>query len=132
MRPFLPLAALVTAAFVQQPGHVLAQQPGSGTTLDYDFFRAQVQPIFLAERPGHSRCVSCHAQGNRYLQPLSPGAATWSEEQSRQNFEAIRRLVVPGDLPTSVVLYKYLAHKAINAYIGVHGYNDQEVATATG
>ena len=32
----------------------------------------------------------------------------------------------------SVVLYKYLAHKAINAYIGVHGYNDQEVATATG
>ena len=32
----------------------------------------------------------------------------------------------------SVVLHKYLAHKAINAYIGVHGYNDQEVATATG
>ena len=32
----------------------------------------------------------------------------------------------------SVVLHKYLAHKGINAYIGVHGYNDQEVATATG
>ena len=33
---------------------------------------------------------------------------------------------------SSVVLHKYLAHKGINAYIGVHGYNDQEVATATG
>ena len=32
----------------------------------------------------------------------------------------------------SVVLHKYLSHKGINAYIGVHGYNDQEVATATG
>ena len=35
-------------------------------------------------------------------------------------------------IAASVVLHKYLAHKGINAYIGVHGYNDQEVATATG
>ena len=54
MRPFLPLAALVTAALAQQPGPVLAQE-GTGTKLDYDFFSSQVQPIFLAERPGHPR-----------------------------------------------------------------------------
>ena len=38
----------------------------------------------------------------------------------------------PNGYVPSVVLHKYLAHKSINAYIGVHGYNDQEVATATG
>ena len=33
---------------------------------------------------------------------------------------------------TSVVLQKYLAHNAVDAYIGVHGCDDKEVATATG
>ena len=47
---------------------------------------------------------------------------------TRMNLCFLRR---PSGL-SSVVLHKYLAHKGINAYIGVHGYNDQEVATATG
>jgi hypothetical protein len=28
--------------------------------------------------------------------PLSPGATTWNEEQSRQNFQWVQRVVVPG------------------------------------
>ena len=32
---------------------------------------------------------------------------------------------------TSVLLQKYLSHNAVDAYIGVHGYYDQEVAIAT-
>ena len=33
---------------------------------------------------------------------------------------------------SSVVLQKYLAHSGVDAYIGVHGYDNQEVAAATG
>ena len=109
MRPFLPLAALVTAALAQQPGPVLAQE-GTGTKLDYDFFSSQVQPIFLAERPGHPRCVNCHE--GQYLQSLSPGATTWNEQQSRQNFESVSRLVTPGDLSTSRLLLHPLRYEA--------------------
>ena len=31
-----------------------------------------------------------------HLVPLSPGATTWNEEQSRQNFQLVQRVVVPG------------------------------------
>jgi hypothetical protein len=30
------------------------------------------------------------------LVPLSPGATSWNEEQSRQNFELIQRVAAPG------------------------------------
>lgn len=77
-----------------------AQEPTSSppsTTLDYEFFKARVQPIFLAKRPGHARCVACHATGTPVrLQPLSPGSSTWSEEESRKNFEAFRRVASAG------------------------------------
>jgi hypothetical protein len=63
-----------------------SQQAGSSLTFDFDFFRTRVQPIFTTKRPGNARCVSCHAFGTTMqLQPLSPDAATWSEEQSRKN-----------------------------------------------
>ena len=32
----------------------------------------------------------------------------------------------------SVLFQKYLAHNAMDGYIGVHGYDNQEVAAATG
>src|SRR4029077_10529667 len=68
----------------------LAGQPPS---LDYDTFKTKVQPIFVAKRPGHARCISCHASGTPLrLQPLKPGATTWSEEDSRKNFEAVARV----------------------------------------
>jgi hypothetical protein len=56
--------------------------------LDYEFFKARVQPIFLQKRDGHTRCYVCHAESNNAfrLERLSPGASTWSEQQSRKNF----------------------------------------------
>ena len=41
---------------------LLTQQPAASPTvvLDFEFFRAQVQPIFLEKRPGYTRCVVCH------------------------------------------------------------------------
>ncbi len=87
------LFLLVAALFAQQPA------PSSTVpSLDFEVFRTQVQPIFLERRQGFTRCVVCHTAGNTvFLQPLSPGAATWTEEQSRLNFAAVSKLVTPGE-----------------------------------
>ena len=48
----------------------------------------------------------CHSSGGRvgFLQPLSPGATSWNEAQSRQNFEAVSGLVTPGEPLQSLLL----------------------------
>ena len=78
----------------------------SKPVLDYQFFKTEVQPIFLAKKKGFTRCVVCHSGGGNvgFLQPLSPGATSWDEEQSRKNFEAVSRLVTPGDPMKSLLL----------------------------
>ena len=98
-------ASLLALAFaVAASSSALAQTAPS--TLDYEFFKANVQPIFLAKRPGHARCISCHGQGTTLrLQPLAPGAATWTDEESRKNFEAIRRVVAPGSLKSKLLVH---------------------------
>ena len=79
---------------------LLTQQPASSSTvvLDFGFFETKVQPIFLEKRAGFTRCVVCHAGEGRaaFLQELAPGQTTWNTEQSRSNFEAVSRLVTPG------------------------------------
>jgi hypothetical protein len=89
---------------------VLAQQPApapaAAPALDYNYFKTKVQPIFLFKRPGHARCISCHGQGTPLrLQSLDPGASTWTEEESRQNFLAVRRVVVPGSLKSRLLMH---------------------------
>jgi hypothetical protein len=88
----------------------LAQQPVSSTqprpSLDYEFFKARIQPIFLNKRPGHARCVVCHSSGTPMrLQPLDPGATTWTEEESRKNFDVVRREVAPGSLKSKLLVH---------------------------
>ena len=104
------LLLMLAALFAQQP----AAAPATRPALDYDFFRTRVQPIFLAKRPGHARCYTCHrgGAGVRYLQPLAPGATAWDEEQSQKNFQAVSRLVVAGDPMQSMLLRHPLAEKA--------------------
>ena len=71
-----------------------AAQPPPGSALDFEFFKARVQPIFLHKRKGLARCYVCHSQGTPFrLQTLAPGAASWTDEESRKNFDAARRLV---------------------------------------
>jgi hypothetical protein len=92
---------------------LLAQESTSpSSSLDYTFFRDRVQPIFLAKRPGHARCIVCHDHTNPRLQELSPGYTTWNEEQSRKNFSAWQRVVVPGDPMASRMLMHPLAAAA--------------------
>ena len=80
----------------------------ASTQLDFEFFKTKVQPIFLAKRPGHARCVACHAapQASGFqLQPLAHGRTTWNEEESRKNFAAVRAVVVPGDLRSPLLVH---------------------------
>ncbi len=101
----IPLILVLTALLAQE-----SSLPAS--SLDYNFFRDRVQPIFLAKRPGHARCIVCHDHTNPRLQELSPGATTWNEEQSRKNFEAWRPFVAPGDPMSSRMLMHPLAAAA--------------------
>ena len=82
---------------------------------DYEFFKARVEPIFLQKRPGHTRCVVCHAErsNNAFrLEKLSAGVSFWTEEQSRRNYEMASRLVVPGKPDSSLLLLQPLAPEA--------------------
>jgi hypothetical protein len=81
--------------------------------LDFEVFKTRVQPVFLHKRKGLARCYACHSQGTPFrLQPLSPGNSSWTDEESRLNFEAVRRLVVPGSPQASRLLTMPLAAEA--------------------
>ena len=89
--------------------------PAPAQSLDYEFFKARVEPIFLAKRPGHVRCVVCHSDrsNNSFkLETIAPGNKFWTEEQSRRNFELVSGLVVPGDPGKSLLLLQPLAPEA--------------------
>jgi len=79
--------------------------PKAGVTLDYNFFKTRVQPVFLQKRPGRTRCYVCHSNNNVafHVVPLSPGATTWNEEQSRRNFLMIEQVAAPGNLESPLL-----------------------------
>ena len=103
------LLLLAAALLIQDPATATlrAQESRSAAAspLDFEFFRTKVQPIFLAKRDGHTRCVSCHSKGTPMrLQELSPGATAWNEEQSRKNFQVVLPRVIPRNLSQSRLL----------------------------
>jgi len=103
------LLLLIVALMTQGPSTVTLRAQESPTApasrLDFEFFKTKVQPIFLAKREGHSRCVSCHSRGTPMrLQALSPGATTWDEEQSRKNFQVVVPRVIFRNLTDSKLL----------------------------
>jgi len=107
--PIAFLLVLVAALLTQQPATATLQAQGPGSPaasfLDFEYFRTQVQPIFVARREGHTRCASCHTKGTPMrLQEFSPGATTWNEEQSRKNFQVVALRVVPRSLNLSRLL----------------------------
>lgn len=82
-------------------------------TLDYETYKTTVEPIFIKKRPGHARCVACHSASNNAfkLQPL-PEGATWTDEQSRMNYEVVKKLVNQKNPRASMILMHPLAHEA--------------------
>ena len=102
--------ALVVALSLGDLSVVVSKTP----TLDYEFFKTKVEPIFLKKREGHTRCYVCHEESNNAfrLEKLPTGAAFWTEEQSRKNFVTVSALVVPGDPANSRLLLQPLAPEA--------------------
>ncbi len=91
----LPVLTMMATA---QPAAKGAPSSTAPQSLDFEFYKTRVEPIFLKKRPGHARCYVCHSvRSPLRLQKLTPGATSWTEEQSRRNFEAISQRVTPGD-----------------------------------
>lgn len=115
----MTLANLGTIVAVTVLVQGIASQ-AAAQSLDYGFFKARVEPIFLAKRPGHVRCYVCHAErsNNSFrLEKIPSGEKFWTEEQSRRNYEAVSRLVAPGEPGKSLLLLQPLAPEAGgNAY----------------
>jgi len=118
---FLTILAMVVQLDSGRPvpwTRPIAEQSGTmaaaASPLDFEVFRTKVQPILTSPRKGNARCTACHSRGggNAYLEPLSPGSTTYTEEQSRRNFERVQRLVVPGEPLKSPLLTNPLAEEA--------------------
>ena len=120
VRPNRILASflVVSAVGLYAPAPFAAQAPSaSRPSLDYEYFKTRVEPIFLKKRwPDHARCYICHSpSGEGYraafrLEKMSAGSSFWTEEQSRRNFELVSRLVTPGQPLSSRLLMHPLWH----------------------
>jgi hypothetical protein len=100
-------AALLVAAMVA------AQQPAA-PALDYDYFKKNVQPVFVKQRTGHARCVACHTNPGAPvfgMEPLAKGSTTWSEEDAKKNFAAVQKIAIAGN-PKSMLLIHPLEESA--------------------
>ena len=111
MAPRLTVTIAIAAALTLACATPLTTRAQPKPTLDFEFFKSRVQPVFLEKRPTHTRCVVCHAESNNAfrLEKLPAGAAAWNDEQSRKNFEMASKLVNPGDPDTSRLLMQPLA-----------------------
>jgi YVTN family beta-propeller protein len=80
---------------------------------DYDFYRDEVEPIFVRKRIGIARCVVCHSTRTRFrLQPLPADGEGWTAEQSQRNLSVTRRMIRPNDLMASPLLTLPLSEKS--------------------
>jgi hypothetical protein len=104
----MTLRILLFAAALAQAPAFAADRP----TLDFQFFKERVQPIFLNKRTGHARCIACHAHRSPVLQPLAKGVATWDDAQSKKNFDMWKLFVTPGAPLKSQMLRHPLSTKA--------------------
>lgn len=108
------LSVVVAIAAVAAAGSVSKVMSQGKPSLDYEAFKAKIEPIFLDKREGHVRCYVCHSENNNglHLERLSPGATTWNDEQSRKNFQSVSGLVNAGDPADSRLLIHPLAPEA--------------------
>ena len=100
------LATVAALVFVAPPAHAAEQ-----VSLDYDYYKARVEPIFLTKRDGHARCFVCHSDANNAfrLQKLPEKSTAWSDADSRKNFASVSALVTPGSPDKSHLLMYPLA-----------------------
>jgi hypothetical protein len=115
------VVSMLCAAGARSAAHTPAKsflKPQSSSAessgLDFEFFKARVEPIFLKKRPGMARCYVCHEQANHalHLAKLSPGSSLWDDELSHRNFEVVSQLVREDNPSKSKLLLHPLAPEA--------------------
>ncbi len=83
--------------------------PPRAVPIDFQFFRSCVQKVFQNAREGHIRCSNCHGGGQIGFAPVpAEGRAEWNEQEARQAFQVITRLIVAGNPVESRFLLKPL------------------------
>ena len=90
---FCVMAAVLAQQAAASSRTVVAQPPAAASkaALDYEYFKTQVQPVFLVKRAGYTRCVVCHVGGGEpgfcSRSPPAPPAGTRSSHArtSRQS-----------------------------------------------
>ncbi len=76
--------------------------------LDFEFFRACVQPVFANPREGHIKFSNCHNAGLIGFAPPPQDGKAWNDQEARRAFSTITRLIVPGNPDQSRFLLKPL------------------------
>jgi hypothetical protein len=121
MRLIIVVGVGVAEALVAgRSGGASAQQTPTESgkpSLDYEFFKVRIEPIFLEHRTDHARCYSCHQMprhngGPLSLQVMPAGMTFWTEEQSQMNFKTVSKIVIPGAPLSSIFLLEPLAPEA--------------------
>jgi hypothetical protein len=86
----------------------------SAQSLDYDYYKTRVEPIFSKHREGHARCVVCHSQSTNSfkLAEWGPDTTAFTEEQSKANFAMLSKLVNKNDADKSILLLHPLSKDA--------------------
>ena len=78
------------------------------TPLDFDFFRACVQPVFATPREGHIKCSNCHNAGIIGFAPPPQDGKAWNDQEAKRAFSTISRLIIPGNPEQSRFMLKPL------------------------
>jgi hypothetical protein len=76
--------------------------------LDFGFYRTCVQQMYDNPRYGQLSCRECHAGGFTGFAPRAANGTAWTEAEARRGFEAIQRLILPGNPVQSRWLLKPL------------------------
>jgi hypothetical protein len=82
--------------------------PAPEPELDFEFFRACVQPVFSTPREGHIRCSNCHSSGMIGFAPVAQANSTWSDQEAKRAFQVLSRLIIAGNPEQSRFLLKPL------------------------
>ncbi len=83
-------------------------EPAPEPALDFEFFKACVQPVFATPRDGHIRCSNCHAGGMMGFAPVPQTGGAWSDQEAKRAFQVLSRLIIPGNPEQSRFLLKPL------------------------
>ena len=62
---------VIAASAVLLVAALAAQQPAA-PALDYEYFKKNVQPVFVKKRVGHAKCTSCHDGAGSPVFALQP------------------------------------------------------------